>query len=291
MARIDKTRAIPCELTEEAKSRIDSYAKALVAAAPTIGEHFLDEREFWKSRIFFSAVEKIRGSNAASMVEKKEFIEAVLTQLRSANRISQFAFTGAGDRHDYQVETADGRICIIESKGCLDGNNTTVYTRPLNADEFVIWSLCQNPGADPKHNVWSGIHTRLGGKIIAEKEPVDALIVWDPLCEGRHRKCPKLLNGRGVEFHGHRFPAPCIYLFPRTRPDPRNNMTPPVWKIEEVRFAHALLLEFGGDERDITEVHIHARMNAANVERKTILKRNGIVLTESDWTPLKRATR
>ena len=56
--RIDKTRTIPCELTEEARSRINSYADALIRAAPSIGNHGLDSREFWRSRIFFSAVEE-----------------------------------------------------------------------------------------------------------------------------------------------------------------------------------------------------------------------------------------
>jgi hypothetical protein len=278
-------------LTEEARSRIQSYADALIEAAPSIGNHGLDNREFWRSRIFFSAVEKIRGTNAASMADKKAFVEAALARLKGAKRISDFAFTGAGDRHDYQVRLRDGRICIIETKGCLDGNNTTVYTRPANADEFVIWSLCQNPGADPKHNVWSGVHTRLGGKIIAEKEPVDALIVWDSLCGGSGRPCPKIVAGRGVEMNGHRTPPPCVYLFPRTIPDPRNNPSPAVWKIEEVRFAHELLKEFGGDSQDVTEVHIHARMRKTNVERKTTLRRGGRIVAESDWTELKRASR
>jgi len=289
--RIDKTQAIPCELTDESKSRIESYKEALIAAAPSIGDHNLSEREFWRSRIFFSAVEQIRGTQAASMANKKGFIDAALSRLKTARRISDFAFTGAGDRHDYQVMFRDGRVCIIEAKGCLDGNNTTVYTRPANADEFVIWSLCQNPGADPKHNLWSGVHTRLGGKIIAEKEPVDALIVWDSLCGDPGRPCPKIAAGRGVKIKGHHTPPPCIYLFPRTVPDPRNNPNPAVWKIEEVKLANALLLEYGGDTRDVTEVHIHARMNGVNVERKTTLKRSGKIVTESDWTELKRATR
>ncbi|MDR3791832.1 MAG: hypothetical protein P4L03_00495 [Terracidiphilus sp.] len=288
--RIDKSLIIPCALTEEARSRIEAYAKALVAAAPSIGEHHLSERDFWRSRIFFSAVEKIRGTQSASVAKKKAFIDSALQELRTSHVIGDFAFTGAGDRHDYQVVMPDGHVCIIEAKGCLDGNNSTVYTRPPNADEFIIWSLCQNPGADPRHNVWSGIHTRLGGKIISEKEAVDALIVWDALC-GSERPCPKVVAKRGKDLQGRLFPPPCIYLFPRTIPDPRNNPHPAVWKLDEVRFAKSLLEHFGGDERDVAEVHIEVRMNQANVERKTTLKRQGSILAESGWTELKRATR
>lgn len=105
------------------------------------------------------------------------------------------------------------------------------------------------------------------------------------------RPCPNVLAGRGVEMNGHQTPPPCIYLFPRTIPDPRNNPSPAVWKIEEVRFAQELLKEFGGGSQDVTEVHIHARMRKANVERKTTFRRGGKTVAESDWTVLKRASR
>lgn len=289
--KIDKTKSIPCAISPEMTARIDSYAEALIAAAPTIGAHGLTPAAFWRAGIFRSAIEKIRGTQAASMSEKKGFIADMLGRLKLSGRIMDFDFTGAGDRHDYQVILNGGKVSIIEAKGCLDGNNTTVYTRPANADEFVIWSLCQNPGADPKHNLWSGVHTRLGGKIIAEKERVDALIVWDQVCGGPGRPCPKLAAGRGVELDGQKIPPPCIYLFPRTIPDPRNNVAPAVWQLHEVGLAAALLAEFGGSVDDVVEVHIEARMAGANVERKTTLKKAGAVIVESGWTELKRASR
>lgn len=291
-ARIDKDAAIPCELSGAVNARIQEYVEALVTAAPNIGSHGLDEADFWRAGIFRSAIEKLRGTQAASMSDKKNFIDDTLGKLKLSGRIASFGFTGAGDRHDYQVVMPDGRQSVIEAKGCLDGNNTTVYQRPPNADEFLIWSLCQNPGADPKHNLWSGVHTRLGGKMIAEKEQVDALIVWDMLCGGPGRPCPKLNDyGRGAMVGDRRVPPPCVYLFPRTVPDPRNNPSPSVWKPSEIALVQALLAEFNGDERDITEVHIQARMNGANVERKTQLVRSGAVVVESDWTQLKRASR
>jgi hypothetical protein len=111
------------------------------------------------------------------------------------------------------------------------------------------------------------------------------------LCGTEKRPCPKVAGGRGVDFLGRIVPPPCIYLFPRTCPDPRNNPNPGVWKIEEVEFAKVLLNEFGGDDRDVTEVHIEARMKGANVERKTTLKRKDEILVQSKWTKLKRASR
>lgn len=286
---IDKTQCIPCSITQEATARLEAYVQALKDAAHTIGKHGLSQAEFEQSGLFLSAIEKIRGTQAATTSRKKEFIDAALNWLQGKQRIKSFGFTGAGDRHDYQVVLNNDKVSIIEAKGCLDGNNTTIYTRPANADEFIIWSLCQNPGADPKHNLWSGVHTRLGGKIIAEKERVDALIVWDALCGTLGRPCPK--QDQSVKIAGKSVPPPCVYLFPRSIPDPRNNPEPPVWKLSEVGLVEAILQEYGGGKADVTEVHIAARMNGANVERKTVLKRVGLVVVESGWTELKRAAR
>jgi len=80
---------------------------------------------------------------------------------------------------------------VIEAKGCLDGDNTNIFQRPPDADEFIVWSLCQNPGADPRHNVWSGIHTRLSAEIIHRRQQVDGLIFRDMPCRTKARPCPK----------------------------------------------------------------------------------------------------
>ncbi len=290
--RSAKAREItPCACLPETRERIRDYIEALKAEAHRIGGHGMDEVEFWRSGLFRSAIESIRGTQAASMQEKKDFIDWALTQLKNDKLISSFSFTGAGDRHDYHVAMPNSRQCIFEAKGCLDGNNTNIFQRPKNADEFLIWSLCQNPGADPRHNVWSGVHTRLGGKILAEGDRIEGLIVWDMLCGTRGRPCPKIAEGRCVEIDGRAMPPPCVYLFPRTAPDPRDNPKPHVWRLEEVALASALVKRFGGDERDITEVHIEARMSGNDVQRKTTLIRLGEVVAESGWTNLKRASR
>ncbi|MEO5370340.1 MAG: hypothetical protein H7833_09770 [Magnetococcus sp. DMHC-1] len=265
----------------------------LLKAAPAIGSHGLDDDEFWRSGIFRSAIESIRGTQSASMAEKRSFVDEVLGYLKEKSRITSFSFTGSGDRHDYQVSMDDGTQSVIESKGCLDGQNTTIFQRPQNAEEFVVWSLCQNPGSDPQHNAWSGIHTRIGGKLIAEKEKVDGLIIWDMLCGTAGRPCPKLKNDlRGIKLPSGRFlPPPCIYLFPRTVPDPRNNPSPRPWSIDEIKLLYAIWKEFQGQPSDLTEIHIDTRMNGANVERKTTLIRAGVMVTGSNWTELKRASR
>jgi len=289
-----KMSVIPCKLLPEVNKSIEDYAADLKRDGWKIGSHGLSKKEFENSGLFHGAIEKLRGTQAASMAEKRDFAATILDFMKSKGKIANWSFTGAGERHDYQVEMPSGRLVVFEAKGCLDGNNTNIFQRPPNADEFFIWSMCQNPGANPGHNAWSGIHTRLGAKIIAEKEKVDGLVIWDRICGTPGRPCPKLKAQpkRGTKLdNGRVVPPPCVYLFPRTVPDPRNNPEPKIWQLKEITFLKALWECFKGDEDDVIEIHLHAKMEGASVVRQTILKRGGVVLTESGWTKIKRASR
>jgi len=301
-----KTPVIFCELLPETRAQIEAFAEALKEQAPNIGGHGLSEQEFWDAGILRAAIEKLRGTQAASMVEKRAFMAGVLQHLQELGEISRWTFTGAGERHDYQIDMPSGRISIVETKGCLDGNNTNIFERPPQADEFIIWSLCQNPGSDPRHNAWSGLHTRLGAEIIHRRTKVDGVVIWDMVCGTRGRPCPKLARdanrattirvqeGPLDEFLGRgpierTVPPPCIYLFPRSVPDPRNNPTPACWRLEEVELLHALHRAFKGDEADVVEVYIESRMTGVNVERQTRFFRTGVEFSTSQWTTLRRA--
>ncbi len=281
---------IPCVLSDETRRLIDAYAEALKNQAHRIGDHGLSEEEFWASGLFRGAIERLRGQQAASMAQKRKFIESVLEYLKQNKRIESWKFRGTGERHDYEVHIND-RICVFEAKGCLDGNNTNIFERPENAYEFILWSLCQNPGADPRHNAWSGIHTRLSAEIVHNKKRVDGLIIWDMLCGTKGRTCPKLSQSRarvtniGGGFH---VPPPCLYLFPRTVPEVRNNSHPKVWKIEEVTFLKVLYDTFSCQPDDVVEVSIEVRQNVNYIERRTIFTRNGKQVDSSDWTKIKR---
>ena len=282
---------IPCEISDQTRKRIEEYAESLRDAAPGIGNHEMPPEEFWDSGIFRGAIERLRGEQAASMGEKRALIQDILDWMRVEGRIQNWHKFGAKDRHDYEVELLDGRICAIEAKGCLDGNNTNIYKRPANADEFVIWSLCQNPMADPRKNAWSGIHTRLGAEIIDTGRLVDGLVIWDQVCNTASRPCPKIGNNpeRLTRIGARHLPPPCIYLFPRTIPDSRNNSDPKPHQLHEVSFLHALHTAFGGWDEEITEVWISVKMLGASVARSTKLVRDGKLLTESPFVPVKRA--
>lgn len=291
MPRQRDAAVIPCKRNAETEDLVRRYAEELKSAAPFIGSHGLDEKTFWESGLFRSAVERLRGLQSAAMLEKRTFISDILTCLKESGAIAAWKSAGSSDRHDYEVTLPDGTVCAIEAKGCLDGNNTNIFQRPANADEFVIWSLCQNPAADPRHNAWSGIHTRLSAEIVHQRELVDGLIIWDELCGGLGRPCPKLAAeaSRATRVAGRLLPPPCIYLFPKSVPDPRNNRRPRVHKLGEVKFLAALHAAFRCDANDVTEVHIEAAMSGDTIARSTKLVRNGVEVIASAMTRIRRA--
>lgn len=283
---------IPCELLPETSSRIDDYVEALKQAAPNLGNHGLGPQEFWNSGIFRSAIERLRGTQAASMTEKRTFMAEVLNYLQQADLIRRWSYEGAGERHDYQVIMPNGRISVIETKGCLDGNNTNIFERPPQADEFIIWSLCQNPGSDPRHNAWSGIHTRLGAEVIHRRQRVDGVVIWDMICGTAGRPCPKLIadSTRATPISTVRtVPPPCIYLFPRSIPDARNNPNPACWQLNEVQLLQALSVCFKCNAGDVVEARIEARIEGVDVQRRTDFVREGVHIATSAWTTIRRA--
>lgn len=170
---------IPCEQNSDLRAQIERFAEVLKTEAHRLGDHGLDERDFYNSGLFRGAVERVRGQFSATMRAKREFVQHVLNHMEDEGFIAGWNLTEDASRNDYLVRLPSGRTAVIDLKGCLDGNNTNIFERPANADEFVIWSICTNLGADPRRNAWSGIHTRLSAEMISRNQRVDGLIVWD----------------------------------------------------------------------------------------------------------------
>lgn len=187
-------KVIPCEKNREFEAKIRDFAETLKTESHRLGTHGLDENDVYNSGLFRAAIERIRGQFAASMTEKRQFVDRVLSHMQDGGYIDNYESSGSRNRHDYTLRLRSGKIAVIELKGCLDGNNTTIFQRPAHADEFIIWSVCANRGADPERNVWSGIHVRLSATIIAEAKQIDGLVVWDWVCGTIGRPCPKLLS-------------------------------------------------------------------------------------------------
>ena len=282
---------IPCEQNRELRTKIKELAETLKTEAHTLGEHGLDEQEFYTSGLFRGAIERIRGQFSATMRDKRKFVQHVLNHMQDGGFVADWESAGEANRHDYAVSLNSGKTAIIELKGCLDGNNTNIFERPPNAGEFVLWSVCTNSGADPRHNAWSGIHTRLSAEIIYREQVVDGALIWDMVCGTLGRPCPKVAGrpDRLTEVGPYMLPPPCIYVFPATIPSPRNNPHPPAQQLAEVEILTAFYDCFGGEADEINFVDFQVDYRGTDIVRTTTVRRGGEAQKVSGPTAIRRA--
>ena len=282
---------IPCEQNVELQENIKAFAETLKKEAHTLGDHGLSKSEFHNSGVFRGAIERIRGQFSATMREKREFVREILDHMQAKGFIENWRSAGEANRHDYTVSLQSGRTAVIELKGCLDGNNTTIFERPPNADEFIIWSVCTNRGADPRHNAWSGIHTRLSAEIISREKRVDGIVIWDMVCGTIGRPCPKLLadSTRATILGSYSLPPPCLYLLPSTIPSPRNNPSPRAQGLSDVQIMSAFGECFGCIAEEINYVHFEVAHLGADTVRTTRVVRGDKVRQESKPTAIRRS--
>lgn len=281
---------IPCKCDGARRQKVEELAELLKTKAHTLMPEIAED-DFYRSGLLRGAVEHIRGQYSATMSDKKTFAKLVLNHLQDRGLIATWDPAGGQNRYDYEVRLNSGRIAAIELKGCLDGNNTTIFERPAQAQEFVIWSVCTSPNADPERNAWSGIHTRLSAEIIHRPVCVDGVVVWDMLCDTDARPCPKMqtIPRAKIEVGQYAVPPPCIYLLPGTVPTVRNNASPAPHSLHEVEFLKVLHTAFGGHESELHYVQIEARQRQNDVERRTIVTGAGEPRRESGWTPIRRS--
>ena len=282
---------IPCEQNATLRVQIEEFAEILKVEAHKLGNHGLDEKQFYNSGLFRGAIERIRGQYSATMREKRDFVKHVLNHMQDQGYIQEWESAGEANRHDYSVKLNSGRIGVIELKGCLDGNNTNIFERPPHANEFVIWSVCTNPGADPRHNAWSGIHTRLSAEIISRQQRVDGVVIWDMVCGTIGRPCPKIVvdPARTTELGAYLLPPPCIYLMPATVPSPRNNPHPAAQNIDDVQLLKAFHECFAGRENELSYVDFEVGYHGTDMVRTTRISRGGVVTQESNPTAIRRS--
>ena len=281
---------IPCEKNKDLTKLIRDYAEVLKTEAHKLGNHGLDEREFYNSGLFRGAIERVRGQFSATMRMKREFVLHVLNHMQDQGFIQDWDSTGGANRHDYTVRLKTGRVSVVELKGCLDGNNTTIFERPAHAQEFIIWSVCTNPGADPRKNAWSGIHTRLSADLIEREQRVDGVIIWDMVCGTRDRPCPKVSEAQDrmtVVAH-YMLPPACLYVLPMTIASTRNNPRPVAQSLDDVHLLKAFHLCFQGKDEEVNYVDFEVEHRGAETLRKTRIRRGGMIAQESEMIPIQR---
>jgi hypothetical protein len=88
-------RAIPCQQNEELQAKIREYSEILKTHAHRLGDHGLDELEFYNSGLFRVAIERIRGQFSATMRDKREFVQGILNFLQDGKFIGEWNVSGA----------------------------------------------------------------------------------------------------------------------------------------------------------------------------------------------------
>ncbi|WP_332862361.1 hypothetical protein [Janthinobacterium svalbardensis] len=279
---------IPCEQNKGLREQIEKFAEVLKTEAHKLGAHGVDERDFYNSGLFRGAIERVRGQFSATMRNKREFVQHALNHLQDGGFITDWDFTEDANRNDYVVRLNSGRTAIIDLKGCLDGNNTNIFERPAIADEFVIWSVCSNPGADPRRNAWSGIHTRLSVEMLTRNQRVDGVIVWDMVCGTIGRPCPKIADpARATTIGPFRVPPPCIYVLPAAIPSIERPQVA-AQQIGQVELLSAFDACFKGEPDEINYVDFKIAQNGNELMRKTIVRRAGKIQQESELAAIRR---
>jgi hypothetical protein len=279
---------IPCEQNEGLREQIEQFAEVLKTEAHRLGQHGLDERDFYNSGLFRGAIERVRGQFSATMRGKREFVQHALNHMEDSGFIAGWDLTEDANRNDYSVRLNSGRLAVIDLKGCLDGNNTNIFERPADADEFVIWSICTNRGANPRRNAWSGIHTRLSTEMISRNQRVDGVVMWDMVCGTIGRPCPKVTQpDRLTDIGPFAVPPACIYLMPASIPNPTAKRAV-AQSLDQVELLKAFHECFGGLDEELHSVDFEIQRNGAELLRKTTVRRNGAVQQESEMTPIRR---
>lgn len=282
---------IPCEQDPRLRAEIDRFAEVLKTQAHTLGDHGLNEADFYQSPIFRGAIEKLRGEYSATMRGKREFVQHVLNHMEDGGHIAGWDRTQGKARNDYYVRLNSGRLAVIDLKGCLDGENTNKFERPADADEFITWSLCTNTGADPRRNAWSGIHTRLSAEMISRDKRVDGVVIWDMICGTLGRPCPKLATlaerVRRTAVGPFLTPPPCIYVFPSTIPS-RTRPHATAQALDQVELLAAFQAAFAGDPAEVNYVDFEIGEQADELFRRTVIRRDGLVQHASEMTVIQR---
>lgn len=84
---------IPCEQNKGLRDQIERFAEVLKTEAHKLGDHGLDEKEFYNSGLFRGAVERVRGQFSATMRGKREFVQHALNHMEDGGFIAGWDLT------------------------------------------------------------------------------------------------------------------------------------------------------------------------------------------------------
>jgi len=274
-------QAAPCRHRGTVPDDLINQVVLLLSEVLSKDEKYLNSKGVGREefeRAFPAAIERIRGSWAASNRDRRNFAELVIKHLAHSQAITSYDVPKYNDNTIYRVKLKDGKQIGVIQKGCPDGaHSSTKWERPSWADELYLWWLCSSLKFEPGEHVWKGI-ARVRRKVAQEADnQLDGVIFFNSICGSPERPCPKLL--RVTTKDGLTLPPPCIYIFPAWK----TGQTELNWRGTEDRiFPSILLSAFGVKNTEIKNNtgYVGFRFSGANV-RTEITSRFGPAKTSS----------
>jgi hypothetical protein len=237
--------AAPCRHSGSPPDTVVERVSALVASLASdeayLASKGLSVDEY--RRALPTAIERLRGSWAASNSDRRKFLITLFESMRERGLISKLEMPPYGDDTVYRLTIREfGDIAVIQ-KGCPDGAHSSVrWTAPKWAAETYLWWLCSSSAAEPGEHVAKGIN-RLRQRFFSEApDALDGVIFHNELCGSPERPCPKA--SRSIAIGGLQIPPPCIYVMPEREAQ----CTEWNWDgLRQLHFPQVLLEMFGID--------------------------------------------
>lgn len=240
--------AAPCKHPgappEEVISLVVDAVKAMAADESFLRRRGLTAQDFELG--LPAAIQRIRGSAAASNSDRRTFLVALLQHMVTEGAISGFDTPDYGEDTVYRLYVPNvGSIAIIQ-KGCPDGAHSSVnWSAPDWADETYLWWLCDSLQYEPGEHVAKGLN-RLRNRFFSSDyvDTVDGVIFHNATCGTSARPCPKI--NRAIELNGQPIPPPCIWIMPDRSGIETSEAADWNWDDRQVRlFPQILLSVFG----------------------------------------------
>lgn len=265
--------ALPCRHAgvspKEVIERVSLLIDSLAEETALLNAHGLSPAEY-KSALPL-VIEAKRGSRSATNKRRRNFLLALLAEMKNRGLIDDLTRPHYGADTVYRLNLHSGMQVAIIQKGCPDGAHSSLnWKRPEWADEAYLWWLCPSLASEPGEHVMKGINRLRKKFLAAESRFLDGVIFHNELCGTSKRPCPKMQ--RAVSIQSHAIPPPCIYILP----DRQSNADEWNWSGNQERVFPTVLLSLFG----IDEIHPYVGyvgfQNRGGVIRTTVASRYGI---------------
>jgi hypothetical protein len=244
------------------------------------------DEETYYALLIPAVIEMLRGRQAAKMEAKRAFIRSLLETLVQEGAIEEWEYVGDKHRHDYEIRTADGRMIALEAKGCLDGNSSTIFEPPPNADEMFVVSMATSPASDSVKNMRSGLN-RIAVESMAKGIRVDGVIAWD-LVGSSVRLVPELSASPTWDYEGKEVPPPAVFVFPCKIPRRARKTAARGRKAEELSFLRILSRVFSMPLDLARQVDVEVMKEADKLKRRVTVRCGREVKWKTAKLPIKR---